>query len=77
MATLLSKISLAMLVSNAQVGALRRRGYVDRGRMLMDAKVEEEFGAFGHERLIDIANEKKLHHATISVSQALGTDPDK
>ena len=76
MATLFGKISLAMLASSSQVGALRR-GFIDRGRMLMDAKIEEEVGAFGHETLISIANEKKLHHATIFVSQALGTDPDK
>ena len=45
--------------------------------MLMDVKIEEEVGAFGHETLVSIANEKKLHHSSIVVSQALGTDVDK
>ena len=43
MATRLGKISLALLAT-CLVGEARRRGFVDRRRVLQDVNMEEEVG---------------------------------
>lgn len=57
MATRLGKISLALLAT-CFLGEARRRGFVDRGRMLQDLPQEEEVGNFGHEQSVILAHEK-------------------